>query len=188
MKLTWTFRFVLVAVTVTALATGCSSKKPGPTAPPTAPEPAATSPTMPEQVVEPTTPAVPSQETVEELPADIQELNRRGYLKDVFFDTDRSELTPEARQLLSQNADWLQKYASVKIVIEGHCDERNTRDYNLALGDRRANTVRSFFLSLGVSGERITTITYGEERPFAVGSDESAWKLNRRAHFVITGR
>lgn len=123
-----------------------------------------------------------------ELPQDLAELNRAGYLRDGFFDTDKSDLTPETRDLLAANAEWLRQHPTVRILVEGHCDERNTAEYNLALGWRRANAVKSYLVSLGVAGTRIDTISYGEERPFALGHDESAWRLNRRAHFVIIAR
>ncbi len=123
-----------------------------------------------------------------ELPQDLAELNRAGYLKDVFFDTDKSDLTSEARDILVANAEWLRQYPTVRILIEGHCDERHTTEYNLALGWRRANAAKNYLVSLGVDGRRIDTISYGEERPFALGHDESAWRLNRRAHLVIIAR
>lgn len=123
-----------------------------------------------------------------ELPHDLAELNRAGYLKDVFFDTDKADLTLEARDLLAANAAWLKQHPSVRVLIEGHCDERHTAEYNLALGWRRANAAKNYLVSLGVNAARIDTISYGEERPFALGSDESAWRLNRRAHFVIVAR
>ena len=106
----------------------------------------------------------------------------------MFFDTNRHELRPDGRESLAKNAAWLLRFPSVVILVEGHCDERNTREYNLALGERRASAVRDYLVSLGVPGERVRTISYGEERPFAAGHDESAWNLNRRAHFVITSR
>ena len=115
-------------------------------------------------------------------------LNAQGYLDDVFFDTDRYDLKPEAREKLTANAAWLQKYPTISILVEGHCDERNTREYNLALGERRAAAVRDYLVFLGVPTQRIRTISYGEERPFSLGSGESAWELNRRAHFVIVAR
>ena len=80
------------------------------------------------------------------------------------------------------------QYPTVLVLVEGHCDERNTREYNLALGERRANAVRDYLMSLGVTSDRIRTISYGEERPFALGHTEASWRLNRRAHFVITAR
>lgn len=186
-----TFRGVILMIAVAALAVGCSSGPKATTAP-VAETPVTTTPTpreVPEQVVsEPQTEAIPSEEVSEELPEDIQELNRRGYLEDVFFDTNRHELRPDGREALAKNAAWLQRFPSVVILLEGHCDERNTREYNLALGERRASAVRDYLVSLGVPGERVRTISYGEERPFAAGHDESAWRLNRRAHFVITSR
>jgi peptidoglycan-associated lipoprotein len=182
-------RLALVLLAVSLVATACAHK---PRASAPAPEPkvsAAPAPTpMPEQVVEPETPAVPSEAVAEELPQDLQELNRRGYLQDVFFATDKYELAPEARQVLATNAAWLQKYPSVTFLVEGHCDERNTREYNLALGERRAGVTRDYLISLGVAAQRIKTVSYGEEKPFAMGHDESTWRLNRRTHFVVTGR
>lgn len=184
---------VVILIVFGCALTACQSQRtpsasaptPAPRAVPT-PEP---SQEIPEEVVdEPVTASVPSVEVTEELPDDLLLLNERGYLKDAFFDTDSYDLTPAARELLAENASWLQRYPSVKILVEGHCDERNTHDYNLALGERRAAAVRSYLVFLGTSPERITTISYGEERPFAQGSTEEAWKLNRRAHFVIIAR
>jgi peptidoglycan-associated lipoprotein len=123
-----------------------------------------------------------------ELPADLEQLNRAGFVKDAFFDTDKAELREDARQVLAEDAAWLKQHAGVQLTLEGHCDERNTEEYNLALGWRRANVVKAYLATLGVSGGRMTTISYGEERPFALGHDESAWAQNRRVHFVITGR
>jgi|AMFO01.1.fsa_nt_gi peptidoglycan-associated lipoprotein len=183
----------LAAVAALAIAAlslpGCRSSRPQAPAP-AAQQQAAPSPTpVPEEAV--TSPAptpVPSVEEAEQLPEDLKELNRRGYLKDVFFDTNSYDLKPEARDILAADAAWLQRHPTVKILVEGHCDERNTREYNLALGQRRADAVRDYLVFLGVSADRIRTISYGEERPFALGHDESAWRLNRRAHFVITAR
>ena len=141
-----------------------------------------------EVVHEPVTETIVSEEVTEELPEDLAQLNAQGYLEDVFFDTDRFDLTPTARDALSKNAAWLQKHATISILVEGHCDERNTREYNLALGERRASAVRDYLVFLGIAPQRIQIISYGEERPFALGHDESAWKLNRRAHFVIVAR
>ncbi len=123
-----------------------------------------------------------------ELPANLEELNKAGYLKDAFFDTDKADLRPDARDALAADAEWLKKHTSVKIQIEGHCDERNTEAYNLALGWRRCNAARDYLASLGVAADRISTISYGKERPFATCHDESCWWQNRRSHFVITAR
>jgi peptidoglycan-associated lipoprotein len=103
---------------------------------------------------------------------------------DVFYAFDKSELTSDSRDTLAQNAKLL-KVGDVKIVIEGHCDERGTNEYNLGLGERRANAAKDYLVSLGISASRIKTISYGEEKPFGMGHDESAWKQNRRAHFGL---
>lgn len=123
-----------------------------------------------------------------ELPADVEAINRAGYLTDAFFETDKAELRDDTREVLARNAAWLREHPTVKVLIEGHCDERNTAEYNLALGWRRANAAKDYIVSLGVAGERIAVISYGEERPFAAGSNETAWSQNRRAHFVVTAR
>lgn len=123
-----------------------------------------------------------------DLPTDLVELNRAGYLKDAFFDTNKADLRDETRELLAANAAWLKGHPTVKVQIEGHCDERNTEEYNLALGWRRAFAVKDYLASLGVDAGRIGVISYGEEKPFAQGHDESAWSQNRRVHFAITGR
>jgi len=186
-----TTRYSTAAV-VLVLALGLVACSSGPKAQAPPPEPTPTpvpeQPVVEEQVQEPVTETLSTEDVTSELPEDLAILNARGYLEDVFFDTDRYDLTPEARGTLAKNANWMLEYPSVLVLIEGHCDERNTREYNLALGERRANAVRDYLMSLGVSGDRMRTISYGEERPFALGHSEDAWRLNRRAHFVITAR
>jgi peptidoglycan-associated lipoprotein len=103
----------------------------------------------------------------------------------VYFDYDRSDIKPEGRQTLQRQADWLKKYGNVTITVEGHCDERGTREYNLALGERRATAVKKMLVALGVPANRISTISYGKERPAVVGSNEAAWAQNRRGVSVI---
>ena len=126
------------------------------------------------------------------LPSDINELNRvaqdRGYIQDAFFGYDESALSSEAQGALTVSANWLKANPRYNLLIEGHCDERGTAQYNLALGDRRANIVREYLQTLGVDGARLRTVSYGEERPFNAGHDESAWAQNRRAHLVIVGQ
>lgn len=191
---------IILACAVALMAMTAACSKPKPVVAPDvgrAPQPAAT-PAVPmgaerpaDVSAEPDLTAAPLPSggvATGELPQDLAELNRAGYLRDVFFDTDKSDLTPETRDLLAANAEWLRQHPTVRILVEGHCDERNTAEYNLALGWRRANAVKSYLVSLGVAGTRIDTISYGEERPFALGHDESAWRLNRRAHFVIIAR
>jgi peptidoglycan-associated lipoprotein len=99
----------------------------------------------------------------------------------VFFAFDRSDITPESQQILERQADWLRRYPNVTVTIEGHCDERGTREYNLALGERRAQAVKNVLVALGIPASRISTISYGKERPAVVGSSEEAYAQNRRA-------
>ena len=98
----------------------------------------------------------------------------------VFFGYDQYNLTPEAQRTLEMQAEWLKRYPNVSVTIAGHCDERGTREYNLALGERRASAVRSYLTALGIDGSRIQTISYGKERPAVMGSNPSAWAQNRR--------
>jgi len=105
----------------------------------------------------------------------------------VFFDFDKYSLTSDAQKTLQAQAAWLKKYSGAKILIEGHCDERGTREYNLALGDRRSNSVKDYLVALGVSADRIKTISYGKERPAALGHNEAAWSQNRRGVTVLMG-
>lgn len=107
-------------------------------------------------------------------------------LKDVLFDFDKSDIRADARDLLKANADWIKAHPNAKIQIEGHCDERGTNEYNLALGERRANAVKKYIASLGVEADRLYTISYGEELPIDPGHTEDAWAKNRRAHFLVT--
>jgi len=107
-------------------------------------------------------------------------------LQDVYFDFDKSDIRPDGRDILQSNSEWIKDNKDVKVQIEGHCDERGTEEYNLALGERRANAVKNYLISLGVDGDRLYTISYGEELPLDPGHDEAAWSKNRRAHFLAT--
>ena len=106
----------------------------------------------------------------------------------VYFTTDSTDLTPEAQQTLAKQARWLQQYPQYTITIEGHADERGTREYNIALGARRATTVREYLSRSGINGQRIRTISFGKERPVAVCNDISCWSQNRRAQTVLNNR
>ena len=106
----------------------------------------------------------------------------------MFFGFDRQEIDDEARAILDANADILRRYPGWVVTIEGHCDERGTAEYNLALGERRALAARAYLVQVGVSGDRLRTVSYGKEFPFDPGHDEAAWAKNRRAHFVITSK
>jgi peptidoglycan-associated lipoprotein len=103
----------------------------------------------------------------------------------VFFDTDQSGINAEGRKTLERQAQWLKRYPNLTVTIEGHCDERGLREYNLALGDRRATSAKDMLVALGIDVRRIKTVSYGKERPAVVGSDESAWAQNRRAVTVV---
>lgn len=103
----------------------------------------------------------------------------------VFFGFDRYDLTPEAQATLRAQATWLQNYPTVDVMVEGHCDERGTREYNLALGERRANAVKNYLVALGVAADRIDTVSYGKERPAVLGSYPEAWAKNRRGVLVV---
>lgn len=109
-------------------------------------------------------------------------------LKDVFFDYDKANIRDDQKAALNDNVGWLKANARVKATLEGHCDERGTAEYNLGLGERRAKAVKDYLVAAGIAADRIATISYGKERPFVLGHDESAWKWNRRGHFVMTGQ
>lgn len=196
--------FVLgLAVVALALVPACRSKKTPPvkvTPAETQPPPSVSIPPPPTATETPvetrtdfvtTETAEPSVST-ETLPSTPEELNRvvrqRGYIQDPFFGYDESTLSAEAQGALTVSANWLKQNSQYNVLVEGHCDERGTAQYNLALGDRRANIVRDFLMTLGVDGNRIRTVSYGEERPFNPAHEESAWAENRRAHLVIVGR
>lgn len=125
----------------------------------------------------------------ETLPKEIEQLNQyvqsKGYVQDAFYDFDASTLSGQAQAALTASATWLKAHPDYNLLLEGHCDERGTEQYNLALGDRRANSARDFLATLGVDGARMRTVSYGEERPFDQGHDDSAWAKNRRAHLVL---
>ncbi len=105
-------------------------------------------------------------------------------VRDAYFDYDKADIRPEARAALSKTADFLKNYPQLKVAIEGHCDERGSTEYNLGLGDRRANAVKQYIVSLGVPADRLSTVSFGKEKPFCTESNESCWQQNRRGHFV----
>ena len=118
----------------------------------------------------------------------LDELNSTSPLDPVFFNYDEAEILPAARAILQRNADWMNKWPSTRITLEGHCDERGTNEYNLALGDSRSNAARDYLVSLGIPGSRINTVSRGEESPFCSDSHEGCWSRNRRGHFVVTAK
>jgi peptidoglycan-associated lipoprotein len=113
-------------------------------------------------------------------------LQRQQYMEeDIFFDFDQSVIRPDAQEVLRKKAEFLRENSGSSVIIEGHCDERGTAEYNLALGERRALAAKAFLMNMGISSSRLSTISYGEERPVDPDSNEEAWARNRRAHFVL---
>jgi peptidoglycan-associated lipoprotein len=179
---------LLLVCGVVAVGVACS-KKPVKTASSVEPTPVAQPAPAPTTV--PTETSFPETKTTGEdqtLSQDLAALNTKGYLKDVFFEFDKAEIREDQRNFLSANAEWLRKYGTVKMLIEGHCDERGTAQYNMALSDKRANAAKDYLVSLGIEGSRIETRSLGKERPFDPGHDEEAWAKNRRAHFLVTAK
>jgi peptidoglycan-associated lipoprotein len=105
--------------------------------------------------------------------------------EDVRFDFDKSGLLPEAKRIIRDKAKWMMAHPNASVIIEGHCDERGTNEYNMALGDRRAGSAKSFLVNIGIASQRLTTISYGEEKSLDPASNNEAWAKNRRAHFVL---
>jgi peptidoglycan-associated lipoprotein len=118
----------------------------------------------------------------------LDDLNRDSPLRPLFFELDSSDVSQEGMKTMQDNAAVLKKYPAMQITIEGHCDERGTAEYNLALGERRALAARNYLVSLGIPADKIKTVSYGKEFPFDAGHDDAAWQKNRRAHFVITAK
>ena len=143
----------------------------------------------PETVAPPPPVATPSLTPDEQIASrSLEELNRSLLLEPVFFVLDSAELDERGRHAVEANADMLARFPTWAVTIEGHCDERGTPEYNLALGERRALAAQRYLLELGLDSERVRTVSYGKEFPFDPGNDETAWAANRRAHFVITAK
>lgn len=182
-------KWITLALVTALVATGCSKKKPE-----VVPPPVDTRPTAPSTDVSDVARPDAIRDTVEEQPPEsIQQMQDRlfsqGLLGDVFFSFDQYDLGQEARERLAKNAEFLNSNdgRSLTLTIEGHCDERGTNEYNLALGNNRSTTARDYLVSLGVSAARLRVVSFGEERPFCTESSEGCWQKNRRARFVISG-
>ena len=182
----------LIAVMALMTAVACSKKNP-PIARPAPPPPVAANtptrpPAPPEPVREPT--MVPPEPVRDDAisSASLDDLNKSSPLKPVFFELDISDLSPANQKTLDENAAVLKRYPTWAVTVEGHCDERATAEYNLALGERRAVAARAYLVALGISADRLRTVSYGKEFPFDPGHDEAAFAKNRRAHFVITAK
>lgn len=171
-----TIRLLTALALVAALSAlaGCAKK-----ATQTPPVPSTPPPTTAPSTPAPTPAPAPSE------PAPSTPAFQAGDLRPAFFDLDSYSLSAAARAVLDANARVLRDNPGVRLVIEGHCDERGTVEYNQALGERRAQTARDYLVNAGIDGARLSVISYGKERPFATGSDEAAWAQNRRAHFTV---
>jgi peptidoglycan-associated lipoprotein len=183
--------FILALVLSLAVAAACA-KKPPPQAPAPPPPPPAAAPAPPPPPPPPPPPAPPPPRplTEEEIFArkTLEQLNAEKPLDDVFFDLDRSDIREEGKSALQKDADWMKRWTSTQITVEGHCDSRGSAEYNLGLGSRRATAVKDYLVSLGVAANRITTVSKGKEQPFCRDENESCWQQNRRGHFLITGK
>jgi peptidoglycan-associated lipoprotein len=174
-------------VGLSLLVFGCQPK--APETPPPPPPPPVTVP--PPQEVAPPAPPPVVDETPDPWDAELAEINRKanadGLLGDVYFDFDKFDLRPDARERLAQNASFMREHPNFKFMVEGHCDERGTNEYNLTLGQSRSSAAVGYLNSPGVANS-MRTISYGEERPVCTESAETCWWRNRRARFVITGK
>jgi peptidoglycan-associated lipoprotein len=185
----------VVLIGLLTAAGACGGKKP-PVAKPVPPPPANTAnttankpPAPPEPVQENT--VVPAEPAISDDPlakSDLDAINKNSPFQPVFFPLDSYELDAAGQQVLNKDAEVLKKYGTWVITIEGHCDERGTAEYNLALGEKRALAAKTYLISLGVPADRLRTVSYGKEFPFDPGHDEGAWSKNRRAHFVVTSK
>jgi len=188
-------RYVVFCALVTAavLVGACHKNKPPVARPLPPPPPSSTTgekPPAPPEPVPETTPIPPEPSITDDSLAgkDLDVINKNSPFQPVFYALDSSELDQAGQQALNGNAEVLRKYPTWIITIEGHCDERGTAEYNLALGERRALAAKTYLVSLGIPTERLRTVSYGKEFPFDPGHDEAAWSKNRRAHFVVTSK
>jgi peptidoglycan-associated lipoprotein len=185
---------LMVMVVLLSVVVGACSKKTPPVARPMPPPmPSATAPPAPPPPPSPVSEPVPV--PMPPMPAEdaigsksLDDLNRDSPLKPLLFALDSSEVDAEGQVVLQANAAVMKQFPAWQITIEGHCDERGTAEYNLALGERRALAARTYLISLGIPADKVKTVSYGKEFPFDAGHDEAAWTKNRRAHFVITAK
>jgi peptidoglycan-associated lipoprotein len=188
-RLTW---FLALIVTLIVTVSACSKKVPPPApAPPPPPAvPAAPPAPPPPPAPAPAPPSTPRALTEEEVFSrkSVDQLNAEKPLTDAYFDYDKSDLREDGRASLQKDAQYLKKWSSIVVSIEGHCDSRGSSEYNLALGSRRGTAVKDYLVSLGVAANRITVVSKGKEQPFCGEETEACWQQNRRGHFIITAK
>ena len=186
-----TLQFTSLVVVLSIGAAACGKKAPEPP-PPQPPPPAAPAPPPPAPPPPPPPPPAPAPAPLTEEQIfqrmTLDELNQKAPLGDVFFDLDSSTIRDDARGILTKNAEYLKRWTSTRINVEGHCDERGTAEYNLGLGERRAGAVRDYLVSLGITADRIAVISKGKEAPQCTENNESCWQRNRRGHFLFTAK
>ena len=195
MKLRRCVPWLALALVIMLVLEGCNRRVPPPAPPPPAPPPAAPAPPAPPPPPPPPpqpapAPAPPAPLTEEELFSrkTLEQLNAERPLGEVLFDYDMSAIRDDARGVLQKNADYLRRWPSVRVTVEGYADSRGTNEYNLALGDRRANAVREYLAGLGIGGARVLSVGKGEETQVCTEDTESCWARNRRGVFVITAK
>jgi peptidoglycan-associated lipoprotein len=183
----------IIALAAAIAVAGCGKKVPQ--SPPAPPPPSPAAPASPPPPPPPPAPRAaatpaPAALTEEQIFAakTVDQLNAEKPLDDMYFDLDKSDIRADARAALQKDADYLKKWASVQVMVEGHCDSRGSSEYNLALGSRRATAVKDYLVSLGVPIARVTIVSKGKEQPFCNEESESCWQQNRRGHFVITAK
>jgi peptidoglycan-associated lipoprotein len=190
------FGSLLVSLVLVMTLAACGDKKPPAPPPPAPPPPAPVAPPPPPpppaakpQPQQPP-PAPPRQPTEDEIFAkmSIEQINAQKPLATVYFDYDKADLTESTRAELQKNSEWMRRWATTKVTVEGHADSRGTSEYNLALGERRAAAVKDYLVSLGISADRITIVSKGEEEPTCRDEAESCWSLNRRGMFLVTAK
>jgi peptidoglycan-associated lipoprotein len=183
----------VLALTAAVALAGCH-KKVAPAAPAAPPPPPTATPAPPRAQAPPPPPAArpapPPALTEDQIFANksLADLNAEKPLGDVYFDLDESTIRDDAKSPLQRNADWLKRWTSTQITVEGHADERGSAEYNLALGSRRADAVKQYLVSLGVQAGRVTVVSKGKEQPVCSDHGEQCWQQNRRGHFVITAK
>jgi peptidoglycan-associated lipoprotein len=190
MKLRRSVLLTTVALLMIVVMASCSRRTPPPAPPPPAPPPPAATPPPPPPPPPPAPEPPPVPLTEEQIfdAKTLAELNAEMLLGDALFDYDQSTIREDAQPVLQANAEYLQRWTSTRVTVEGHADSRGTNEYNLALGDSRAAAVRDYLATLGVAADRLLPVTRGEENPQCVEEDEACWQQNRRGHFVFTAK